>query len=79
MLEAQFPSVSQRRLPRLWLDNFPILFDHGDFQRGSRYFKFDIMWLKSEHFIDSKTVVGLLSFTRLFEFHFSLQAQGFGS
>lgn len=51
-LEAQFPSVSQRRPPRLCSDNFSILFDHGDFQRSSRYFKFVNTWLKSERFID---------------------------
>jgi hypothetical protein len=33
-------------------DHFPVLLDCGDFQRGSRYFKFENMWLKSEGFVD---------------------------
>jgi hypothetical protein len=44
--------VSQRRLPRLCSDHFPILLDCGDFHRGSRPFKFENMWLKFEGFVD---------------------------
>jgi hypothetical protein len=43
---------TQRRLPRLCLDHFPILVDCGDFLRVSRSFKFEIMRLKSEGFVD---------------------------
>jgi hypothetical protein len=34
------------------LDHFLILLDCGDFQRGSRYFKFENMWLKFEGLVD---------------------------
>jgi hypothetical protein len=34
------------------LGHFPILLDCGDFQGGSRYFKFENMWLKSEGLVD---------------------------
>jgi hypothetical protein len=51
-LEAQFMGLSQRRLCRLRSDHFPILLDCDDFHRGSRCFKFENMWLKSEGFVD---------------------------
>jgi hypothetical protein len=67
--EAQFHSLSQRRLPRLGSDPFPILLDCSDFQGGSRYFKFENIWLKSKGFVDrvrqwwdSYHFQGLLSF-----------------
>jgi hypothetical protein len=41
--EAQFPGLSQIRLPRLCSDHFLILLDCGDFHRGSRCFKFENM------------------------------------
>jgi hypothetical protein len=50
--EAEFLGVSQRSLPRLCLDHFPILLDCGDLHRGSRSFKFENIWLKSERFMD---------------------------
>jgi hypothetical protein len=40
------------RLPRLYSDSSPILFDFRDFQGGRRYFKFENNWLKSEGFVD---------------------------
>jgi hypothetical protein len=39
------------RLPRLLLDNFPLLLDCGVASRRSRYFKFENMWLKSKSFL----------------------------
>lgn len=50
--EAQFSGVSHRRLPTLFSDHFLILLDCGDFHGGSRPFKFENMWLKSEAFVD---------------------------
>jgi hypothetical protein len=50
--EAQFLDVSQRRLPRILLDHFPLLLDCGVVVRSSRYFKFENMWLKSEGFVE---------------------------
>jgi hypothetical protein len=47
-----FPSVSQKRLFRLCSDHFLIMLDCGVVQRGSRPFKFENMWLKSEGFGD---------------------------
>jgi hypothetical protein len=49
--EARFPVSSQKRLPRLYSDHFPILLDCGDFSRGNRSFKFENMWLKAEGFV----------------------------
>jgi len=44
--------VTWRRLPRILLDHFPILLDWGTHREGSRYFKFENMWLKSEGFVE---------------------------
>jgi hypothetical protein len=49
--EAQFPGL-YRRLPTLCSDHFLILLDNGNFHRGSRYFKFKNMWLKSKGYVD---------------------------
>jgi hypothetical protein len=43
--------VSQKRLPRLYLDYFRILLDCGDISRGSRPFKFENMCLKADGFV----------------------------
>jgi len=51
--EAQFPSVSQRRLPKLCSNHFSIILNCGDVLRGSRSFKFENMWLNSESFVDN--------------------------
>ncbi|KAG2671254.1 hypothetical protein I3760_14G124900 [Carya illinoinensis] len=50
--ECHYPEVSQKRLPRLCSDHFPILLDGGGIQGGRRSFKFENMWLKSEGFVD---------------------------
>jgi hypothetical protein len=44
--------VTQRRLPRLLSDHFPLMLDCGAPRGGSRYFKFENMWLKSEGFVE---------------------------
>jgi hypothetical protein len=49
--EAQFPGVPHRS-PTLFSNHFLILLDCGDFHGGSRPFKFENMWLKSEGFVD---------------------------
>jgi hypothetical protein len=75
-MDAQFPGVTQRRLPQLCSYRFLVLLDDGDFQRGIRYSKFENMWLKSEGFVDRvKTVVGLLPLSWLSKLHCGLQAQ----
>ena len=50
--EDKFPTVSQRQMSRLCLDHFPIVLEGGSFQRGSRLFRFENMWLKDEGFMD---------------------------
>jgi hypothetical protein len=42
-LSLRHGSVFQRRLPKLCLDYIPILLNYGEFQRGSRSFKFENM------------------------------------
>jgi hypothetical protein len=51
--EAQFPGVSHIRFPRLCSDHFSILLDCGDFIKGSKSFKFENIWLKSEGFVET--------------------------
>ncbi|XP_041009220.1 uncharacterized protein LOC121253280 [Juglans microcarpa x Juglans regia] len=50
--EAHYLDLIRKRLPRLCSDHFPILLDCGGLRGGSRYFKFENMWLKSEGFLD---------------------------
>jgi hypothetical protein len=50
--EEFFPEMTQRRLPRLLSYYFPLLLDCGAPRRGSMYFKFENMWLKSDGFVD---------------------------
>uniref|UniRef100_A0A2N9H2I2 Endonuclease/exonuclease/phosphatase domain-containing protein n=1 Tax=Fagus sylvatica TaxID=28930 RepID=A0A2N9H2I2_FAGSY len=50
--EDQFPSITQRRLPRLLSDHFPLLLECGQIQLGKRPFRFENMWLKAEGFMD---------------------------
>jgi hypothetical protein len=50
--EAFFTGVSQKRLPRLCSDHFPILLDCGDVLRGNRSFKFENMRLKAKGSVD---------------------------
>jgi hypothetical protein len=48
--EARFLGVSQKRLPRICSDHFPLLLDSVNGPRGKRPFKFENMWLKKEGF-----------------------------
>jgi hypothetical protein len=48
--EARYPSLLQKRIPRLCSDHFPILLDCGCILGGKRTFKFENMWLKFDGF-----------------------------
>ena len=50
--EEHFLNIRQRRLQRLLSDHFPILVEGGNFQRDSRPFRFENMWLKADGFVD---------------------------
>ena len=50
--EEHFLNVRLRRLQRLLSDHFPILVEGGNFQRDSRSFRFENMWLKADDFVD---------------------------
>jgi hypothetical protein len=50
--EEHYPDVSQRRLPRLLLEHFPLLLNCGTQREGKRHFKFKNMWLKSDGFVE---------------------------
>jgi hypothetical protein len=61
--EARFPVASQKRLPRLYSDHFPILLDCAHTSARSRPFKFENMWLKADGFM------GLVKWWDSFSFH----------
>jgi hypothetical protein len=48
--EDLFPTIIQKRLPRLLSDHFPIILECGDFSRGKCPFHFENMWLKVDGF-----------------------------
>jgi hypothetical protein len=50
--EDHYPAVPQKRLQRLLSDHFPLLLECGEYRGGSKYFKFENMWLKHEGFVD---------------------------
>uniref|UniRef100_A0A7N2MBQ8 Uncharacterized protein n=1 Tax=Quercus lobata TaxID=97700 RepID=A0A7N2MBQ8_QUELO len=50
--EEHFPNIRQRQLQRLLSDHFPILVEGQNFQRDSRPFRFENMWLKADGFVD---------------------------
>ncbi len=47
-----FGLVTQRRLPQVLSDHFPILLDCGRILGGKRPFHFENVWLKTEGFVD---------------------------
>jgi len=48
--EEYFPDVSQRRLPRILSNHYPLLLVCGVGRRGRGSFKFENMWLQAEGF-----------------------------
>ena len=48
--EDLFPTIIQKRLPRLLSDHFPIILECGDFSRGKCPFRCENMWLKVDGF-----------------------------
>ncbi|KAG6626954.1 hypothetical protein CIPAW_15G089100 [Carya illinoinensis] len=50
--ETHFPTLCQKRLPRLCSYHFPLLLDCGGLSEGRRYFKFENMWLKADGFTE---------------------------
>uniref|UniRef100_A0A2N9FE24 Reverse transcriptase domain-containing protein n=1 Tax=Fagus sylvatica TaxID=28930 RepID=A0A2N9FE24_FAGSY len=48
--EDRYPTVVQKRPPKLLSDHFPILLESGKFLRGKRPFRFENMWLQAEGF-----------------------------
>jgi hypothetical protein len=50
--EDQFPTITQRRLPRLLSDHFPIMLECGQFLQGPHPIRFENMWFKAEGFVD---------------------------
>jgi hypothetical protein len=59
--EAKYPSLIQKRLPRLCSDHFPILLICRGIFRGKRPFKFENRWLRGE----GEALVGVLLLSRL--------------
>ena len=47
-----FGNVSQRVLPRVVFDHYPLLVVAGCVNKGQRAFKFENMWLKKENFVE---------------------------
>lgn len=45
-------NASQKWLPRVLLDHFPLLLDCNDVVRSRGYFKFENIWLKFEGFVE---------------------------
>jgi exonuclease III len=50
--DGHFPKISQKRLPRVLSDHFPVLLDCGFFQGGAKPFRFENMWLKADGFVE---------------------------
>lgn len=68
--EALFPDFSQRRLPRILSNHFPLLLDCGDVIRSSWYFKFDNVVKLKVFLKKSEKVVDVLLFLGLPKFYF---------
>jgi endonuclease/exonuclease/phosphatase family metal-dependent hydrolase len=47
-----FPNISQKRLPRILSDHFPILLECGAILRSARPFCFKNIWLKADGFVE---------------------------
>ena len=52
VLAKYFTHFSQKRLPIVLSDHFPILLKSGSHRRGRIPFRFENMWLKAEGFLD---------------------------
>ena len=52
LLAEYFTHFSQKRLPRVLSDHFPILLESESHRRGRIPFRFENMWLKAEGFLD---------------------------
>ena len=52
VLVEYFTHFSQKRLPRVLSDHFPILLESGSHRRGQIPFRFENMWLKEKEFLD---------------------------
>ena len=52
VLAEYFTLFSQKRLPRVLSDHFPIFLESGSHRRGRIPFRFENMWLKAEGFLD---------------------------
>lgn len=46
------PEVTQRRLPQLYFDYFPIFLESARLGSGKKPFRFENMWLKEKGFMD---------------------------
>ncbi|XP_030941311.1 uncharacterized protein LOC115966107 [Quercus lobata] len=52
VLVEYFTHFSQKRLPRVLSDHFPILWESGSHRRGRIPFRFENIWLKAKGFLD---------------------------
>ena len=50
--EDRYPTVTQRRLPRLLSDHFPILLECGKFVTSKRPFCYENMWIHAKGFLE---------------------------
>ena len=65
-LADYFTLFSQKRLPRVLSDHFPILLENGSHRRGRIPFRFENMWLKAEGILDKvKSWGGIITFMGL--------------
>lgn len=45
-------AIKQRVLPRLFSDDFPIILECGDWEKGKGYFKFENICLDHENYVE---------------------------
>ena len=55
--EEHFENVSQRVLPRVISDHYPLLLEVSVVRQGRSAFKFENMWLKDEGFVDKSSAM----------------------